>query len=74
VCPFSLCRVLATWGEIGGPRGRIAVVVFRFGLGDCWINGAMMVRELEGTISTPQICSLALKKLNELVNAVDYWE
>jgi len=66
--------VLATYGDIRGPQGRIAIVVFQFGLGDDWIKGAKTVRELEGTISTPQICSLALKKLNELVNAVNYWE
>jgi len=46
-----------------GPQGRIAKAVFQFGLGDDWLKGAKMVRELEGTISTPQVGSLALKGL-----------
>jgi len=41
-----------------GPQGRIAKAVFEFGLGDDWLKGAKMVRELEGTISTPQVGSL----------------
>jgi len=47
-------------------------VVFQFGLGDDWLKGAKMVRELEGTISTPQVSSLELKKLKELVDVVNY--
>jgi len=47
-------------------------VVFQFGLGGDWLKGAKMVRELEGTISTPQVCSLALKKLKELVDVVNH--
>jgi len=31
-----------------------------------------MVRELEGTISTPQVGSLALKKFKELVDVVNH--
>ena len=52
-----------------GPQGRIAKAVFQFGLGDDWLKGAKMVRELEGTISAPQVGSLALKKLKGIVKA-----
>jgi len=55
-----------------GPQGRITTVVFQFGLGDDWLKGAKMVRELEGTISTPQVGSLELKKLKELVDVVNH--
>ena len=57
---------------IRGPQGRITTVVFQFGLGDDWLKGAGMVRELEGTISTPQVGSLELKKLKELVDVVNH--
>jgi len=57
---------------IRGPQGRITTVVFQFGLGDDWLKGAKMVRELEGTISTPQVGSLELKKLKELVDVVNH--
>ena len=47
-------------------------MVFQFGLGDDWLKGAKMVRELEGTISTPQVGSVELKKLKELVDVVNH--
>ena len=47
-------------------------MVFRFGLGDDWLKGAKMVRELEGTISTPQVSSLELKQLKGLVDIVNH--
>ena len=46
-------------------------MVFQFGLGDDWLEGAKIVRELEGTIST-QVGSLELKKLKELVDVVNH--
>ena len=57
-----MCYLLS----IRGPQGRIAKAVFQFGPGGDWLKGAKMVRELEGTISTPQVGSLALKKLKGL--------
>ena len=45
------------------PQGRIAMVIFQFGLGEDWLKGAGMAGEPEGTISTPRVDSLAPKKL-----------
>ena len=63
-----MARYVSFYRLIRGPQGRITTVVFQFGLGDDWLKGAKMVRELEGTISTPQVGSLELKKLKELVD------
>jgi len=70
--PFFLPSERFAIVDSRGPQGRITTVVFQFGLGDDWLKGAKMVRELEGTISTPQVGSLELKKLKELVDVVNH--
>ena len=38
---------------IRGPQGRIAEAVFQFGLGDDWLKGAKIVRELDSSSRFP---------------------